>query len=71
MRGEIEDLVDLFYSLESGKPALFTDNVTVLANPRRQTRVSRRAGRRVAVQSVPALDIRFDLTGYAGKEQAP
>ncbi|GGO80137.1 hypothetical protein GCM10011348_16170 [Marinobacterium nitratireducens] len=72
MRGEIEDLVDLFYSLESGKPALFTDNVTVLANPRRQTRVVRRAGRRVEIgRSVPALDIRFDLTGYAGKEKTP
>ncbi|MFC6669225.1 type II secretion system protein GspM [Marinobacterium aestuariivivens] len=71
MRGELEDLVDLFYNIESGKPALFAENVTVLANPRRQTRVSRRNNRRVQVQSVPALDIRFDLTGYAGKEQVP
>lgn len=71
MRGELDDLVNLFYSLESGKPALFAENVTVLANPRRQTRVSRRNNRRVQAQSVPALDIRFDLTGYAAKEKTP
>ncbi|UTW12185.1 type II secretion system protein GspM [Marinobacterium rhizophilum] len=72
MRGELDDLVNLFYSLESGKPALFAENVTVLANPRRQTRVVRRGGRRVETgQSVPALDIRFDLTGFAPREDTP
>ncbi len=68
MRGELEDLVNLFYNLESGKPALFAENVTVLANPRRQTRVARRSNRRVEAQAIPALDIRFDLTGYAARE---
>ncbi len=71
MRGELDDLVNLFYSLESGKPALFAENVTVLANPRRQSRVARRNNRRVEVQAVPALDIRFDLTGFAPQEKSP
>lgn len=72
MRGELEDLVDLFHSLESGTPALFAENVTVLANPRRQSRVSsRRSNRRVPVQTVPALDIRFDLTGFAPRDETP
>jgi general secretion pathway protein M len=71
MRGELEDLVNLFYSLESGTPALFAENVTVLANPRRQSRVSRRSNRRVEIQTVPALDIRFDLTGFAPRDETP
>jgi general secretion pathway protein M len=71
MRGEIDDLVNLFYSLESGKPALFAENITILANPRRQSRVARRNNRRVEVQAVPALDIRFDLTGFAARENTP
>jgi general secretion pathway protein M len=71
MRGELEDLVNLFYGLESGTPALFAENVTVLANPRRQSRVSRRSNRRVAIQTVPALDIRFDLTGFAPRDKTP
>lgn len=64
IRGELNDLVDLLYSLESGEPVLFVDNLTVLANPRRQ--VSNRPNRR----GIPALDIRFDLTGYTAREGA-
>nr|WP_067294613.1 type II secretion system protein GspM [Marinobacterium profundum] len=69
MRGELDDLVDLLYSLELGKPALFAENITVLANPRRQARVLRRTNRQVESQVVPALDIRFDLTGFAPREK--
>lgn len=64
VRGDIGDLVELLYTLESGEPVLFIDNLVVLANPRRQ--VATRAHRR----GVPALDIRFDLTGYTGRESS-
>lgn len=67
LRGEISDLVDLLYALESGRPVLFVDNLTVLANPRRQV-ATRRNQSRERIQQLPALDIRFDLTGYAGRE---
>ncbi|GAA0691509.1 hypothetical protein GCM10009104_18030 [Marinobacterium maritimum] len=68
IRGELDELVDLLYTLESSKPVLFIDNLTVLANPRRQ--VSARAQRRTQRQSIPALDIRFDLTGYTARESS-
>lgn len=64
IRGELDDLVNLLYALESSKPVLFIDSLTVLSNPRRQ--VSNRPNRR----RVPALDIRFDLTGYTGRESS-
>lgn len=66
LRGELSDLVDLLYSLESARPVLFVDNLAVLANPRRQPASSRSYRR-----GVPALDIRFDLTGYARREATP
>ncbi len=71
LRGELGGLVDLLYTLESGPPALFVDNLTVLANPRRQLSNRRPNDPRLQVQALPALDIRFDLTGYSVKGGRP
>lgn len=68
LRGELSDLVELLYTLESGKPALFVDGLTVLANPRRQVS-SRRPQVNERIRAIPALDIRFDLTGYSAAEE--
>lgn len=70
LRGELSDLVDLLYSLESGRPVLFVDDIRVLANPRRQASIRARSTRQ-RVAEIPALDIRFDLTGYTGREVSP
>lgn len=70
LRGELSDLVDLLYSLESGRPVLFVDNLRVLANPRRQASTRVRNVRQRGAE-IPALDIRFDLTGYTGREVSP
>lgn len=66
LRGELSDLVDLLYTLESGRPVLFVDNLRILSNPRRQTRSARTSQLRERLAAIPDLDIRFDLTGYAG-----
>ncbi len=70
LRGDLSDLVDLLYRLESGRPVLFIDDIRVLANPRRQATLRTRSTRQ-NVPEIPALDIRFDLTGYTGREVSP
>ncbi|WP_341502592.1 type II secretion system protein GspM [Gallaecimonas sp. GXIMD4217] len=65
LRGEIQELVSLLYTLESNKPLLFLENLTINANPRRQTA----RGSRRNVQQLPSLDIRFELTGFMSKEK--
>lgn len=68
LRGDLGEVVDLLYTLESGQPLLFIDNLTLLANPRRaaaNTRASRNNGR------TDHLDLRMNLTGYTGQEVQP
>ncbi|TCK08768.1 type II secretion system protein GspM [Marinobacterium mangrovicola] len=67
LRGELNDLVDLLYNIESGRPVLFVDNLRVLANPRRQIS-ARVRNQRDRAAAIPALDVRFDLIGYTGQE---
>jgi len=71
LRGELGHLVDLLYAIESGRPVLFVDNLRVLSNPRRQVRSVRTRDARQRSAMIPALDIRFDLTGYTGGEDTP
>lgn len=67
MRAELPELVDLLYSLESGKPVLVLDKLAILSNPRLVRRV---ASERMRAQQVPSLDIRFEMTGFAHQEVA-
>lgn len=69
MRGEIQQIVDLFYQIESGKPLMFADNIVLSAVTRAPPRAVRR-GVRNTVQSTssPGLDLRFDLIGYSSRE---
>ncbi len=69
LRSEVEELLELLYQLESGRPLLFVENLVVTANPRRRQRVVRGANqRRVQRTPLPMLDVRFDLVGYTAKE---
>lgn len=68
MNGDLSDLVNLLYNVESSRPVLFIDNLRVLSNPRRQVRTARNNQLRQRLAAIPELDIRFDLTGYAGRE---
>ncbi len=57
MRGSIEALSETLYSIESGVPLLFIDNVVVI------NRSVRKSRRRRKTQN-QGLEIRFDLSGY-------
>lgn len=82
LRLEIDELVPLLHSLESGKPVLLIENLSVTANVRparrtRQQRLRQQQQQRQAaspddnriIQTQP-MDVRFDLIGYAFKEDA-
>ncbi|MFP2769849.1 type II secretion system protein GspM [Oceanisphaera sp. KMM 10153] len=72
LRSEINQLVPLIHSLESGQPALFMQGLVITANPRRaiarsnHNRVIRR--QRANTRQIPSLDVRFDLVGYTQRE---
>lgn len=80
LRLEMNNLVPLLHSLESGKPVLFIENFSVTANVRqaRLTRQQRLKQQRAARQgktqpirrelNIRPMDVRFDLIGYAVKE---
>ncbi len=58
MRCDIEDLMQMLYSLETGVPMIFAEELTVI-KPR-----ARRRSNQQAVDDSQALDIRFDMSGY-------
>ncbi|MCO4756677.1 MAG: hypothetical protein KC477_01575 [Oceanospirillaceae bacterium] len=68
IRSEIDELADLLYTIESGKPLLFIDNLVITSAVRRVVQRSSRTRRQPQVRrTLPSLDIRFDLVGHSGK----
>ncbi len=59
MRGSIGAVRETFYSLESGIPLLFIDNVVLISQGARR---SKRRGVPTNLES--KLEVRFDLSGY-------
>jgi general secretion pathway protein M len=58
MRCNVEDLMKVIYSLETGVPMIVADELTVI-KPR-----ARRSRRNQSTSSTTALDIRFNMSGY-------
>lgn len=58
MRCDIENLAQMLYSLETGAPMVFAEELTVV-KPR-----ARRRNNSQAADDSQALDIRFNMTGY-------
>jgi general secretion pathway protein M len=58
MRCNVEDLMRIVYTLESGVPLVIVDEMTVI-KPRARRRVNNRV-----IESQQALDIRFNMSGY-------
>ncbi|WKE65665.1 type II secretion system protein GspM [Gallaecimonas kandeliae] len=65
LKADTAELVKLLYNLESSKPLLFLENLVIIANPNRIVGNPNLGAR----QSVPPLDVRFQVTGYLSKEQ--
>lgn len=66
MKSTLEDMVAIFHALESGKPYLFIDDVTIRSRP-----VSRRRlpAYKALDQTLSILDIDFRLSGYLRGEK--
>jgi len=58
MRCDIENLMQMLYTLESGAPMIFAEELTVI-KPR-----ARRRNNQQAADDAQALDIRFNMSGY-------
>ncbi len=61
MKSTLEDLVQTFYALETNKPYLFVDNLTI-----RSRNVARRRvrGNKLIENAIAQLDVDFQLSGY-------
>lgn len=66
--GEVQNLVDLLYELESARPVIFIDELSVTSASSR-TREARTRNRRLSNRAQPnSLDIRMDVVGYLAGE---
>ena len=66
MKSTLEDMVAIFHSLESGKPYLFVDDVTIRSRPVARRRLS---AFKDLNQALSVLDIDFRLSGYMRGER--
>jgi len=58
MRCQVEDLMRVLYSLETGVPMIFVEELTII-KPRARRRVNRQAS-----SVAEPIDIRFNMSGY-------
>jgi general secretion pathway protein M len=69
MRGKIDNLVRLFHSLETGKPHLFIDNLSIRSRIQHARKIDYQNGKNARViDMVETLDVEFDLKGYMMKQ---
>lgn len=65
MRSNLASLVKVFHTLETGKPFLFINNVSIRSRALQSPRIKFNRGRTSrVVQLDDTLDVEFDLTGY-------
>jgi len=71
LTGEAQNLSDILYALESARPAVFVDKLTVTTNRRSTARNSRRLRARPnsTLARRNSLDIRLDLSAYIVAER--
>jgi general secretion pathway protein M len=69
LSGDTEVLQKVLYSLESGQPFLFVDNLTVRSSVHRRRRSTRH--RSAAPQGRTVLTVSFDLSGYMETGKLP
>lgn len=65
--GEVKNLVDFLYELESARPIIFIDDLSVSSSSSR-LRVSNVRRSRTKPQNRSSLDIRMDVVGYLAGE---
>ncbi len=67
--GEVQNLVDLLYELESARPVIFVDELSVTSSSTRirSSRTNLR-NQRARTTNLNSLDIRMDVVGYLAGE---
>ncbi len=68
--GEVENLVDLLYELESARPVIFIDGLSVTSSSSRvgSSRAVNRRIRKTRGTNLSSLDVRMDVVGYLAGE---
>lgn len=68
--GEVQNLVDLLYELESARPAIFIDELSVTSSSTRirSSRVRNSRSASLSRANLNSLDIRMDVVGYLAGE---
>lgn len=68
--GEVENLIDLLYELESARPVIFIDELSVTSSSSRirSSRVNLRDRRKRVSRNLSSLDVRMDVVGYLAGE---
>lgn len=68
VNGEVKNLVDLLHELESARPIIFIDNLSVTSSSSRLRQSKSRRVRTASKVTRSSLDIRMDVVGYLAGE---
>ena len=66
MKGQLEAVVAVFYTLETGKPFLFLDNISFRSKPTRRSRTVQNG----VAEPPQELDVNFELSGYVREAES-
>jgi general secretion pathway protein M len=64
LQGTTDELLDLLYRIESARPFLFVDQMSIRSTTPRRSNVRRRVSRRSNQREVGMLTVRLDVFGY-------
>ncbi|WP_295881479.1 type II secretion system protein GspM [uncultured Thiohalocapsa sp.] len=64
LQGTTDELLDLLYRIESARPFLFVDQMSIRSTSPRRSNVRRRVSRRGVNREVGQLTVRLDIFGY-------
>ncbi|WP_462329594.1 type II secretion system protein GspM [Thiohalocapsa halophila] len=64
LQGTTDELLDLLYRIESARPFLFVDQMSIRSTTPRRSNVRRRVSRRSSQREVGMLTVRLDIFGY-------
>ncbi len=65
VRGKLENLARIIHTLESGRPFLFLDNLSIRSRVQHDRRINFKGGQHArTINLVETLDAEFEVTGY-------
>jgi general secretion pathway protein M len=64
LQGTTDELLDVLYRIESARPFLFVDQMSIRSTSPRRSTIRRRVSQRRVEQNVGQLTVRLDIFGY-------